>query len=655
MRTTRSIPYFFILLGGLLAGLSAGVCRAQSPESPAVWVWPYRTDTILFIPFPDTLLAEQDSVRLYAESKQLQDAAADSLAWEQNREFYEHMQAWFYKRKVTRWIFDALFQNPGPVVGSQPVQPDPTPVSTYEQYNGMIIRRIDVQRLDVFGPSVNDTARVGKGFIAKLGNRLHLDTRRHVIRGDLLVSRGEPFDAIKIRDSERLLRQSSYLLDSRIIPITTEFSDSIDLLVVTQDVWTINAEGALNGSGGSLKLSDNNILGFAHQLSQQVSYSRAYGWGYAGQYRVPYVGRSLVTIQADFISRWDQKYMGIQAGRRFLTPSTRYAGNIEVGRQRLLAQLADDTTGIRIPYTYNLADMWLGRAFRFGFGSHAFRERARLVVAGRIIGQDFTERPIVREDTNLFFQHRLTMLGSIGYSDRSYYRDVLIYGFGRTEDVPYGTAATFTFGAEQTEFGYRPYVGGRFANGEYHDFGYFYWNIGAGSFFRQQRAEQAALDTKVFYFTPLMHLKRYQFRQFVTLRSLWGFNRFEQEWLEMRGISGITRGNLRGNKRVVANLESVLFTPYNLLGFRIALFGFADFGMVALEKTSLFQTPVYQGYGLGVRIRNEHLQFNTFQFRLAWYPNFPNNSIPLRTSFSGIPTLRLEDFDIGAPQILTYW
>ncbi|MGB3617848.1 MAG: hypothetical protein WBA12_06990, partial [Catalinimonas sp.] len=135
----------------------------------------------------------------------------------------------------------------------------------------------------------------------------------------------------------------------------------------------------------------------------------------------------------------------------------------------------------------------------------------------------------------------------------------------------------------------------------------------------------------------------------------WGFNRFDQqEWLELNTLRGVARGQVRGNKRVVLSAESVLFTPFNLLGFRTAPFVFADFSVVVPNNRRLFTGPLYQGWGLGLRIRNEHLAFNTFQLRLAWYPNLPDNPAPLRTAFGALPRFQLDDFDVREPGILPY-
>lgn len=67
---------------------------------------------------------------------------------------------------------------------------------------------------------------------------------------------------------------------------------------------------------------------------------------------------------------------------------------------------------------------------------------------------------------------------------------------------------------------------------------------------------------------------------------------------------------------MILNTETVVFTPYQPLGFRIAVFGFADFGLIGYSP-NIFKNDFFTSFGLGVRLRNERLVFNTIQIRLG--------------------------------------
>lgn len=414
-------------------------------------------------------------------------------------------------------------------------------------------------------------------------------------------------------------------------------------------------------------LTDINFLGLGHEQSLGVWYSRQLnpftlqprGWGVRSLYRVPFIGRSFVTGQLEITRQWNRERYAAVAGRTFLTPSMKYAGGLEVSRNGFLVEenpLQINSPLVRVGYDY--ADAWLGRSFRTRLGGIANRDRSRMVLAARTSGTYYRERPLVRTDTNQLFQHRLLNLCSIGFSTRNYLRDILIYGFGRTEDVPYGNLLSVTGGVERTEFGMRNYMGMKAAHGSYYrSVGYLLLSLSAGGYLRNRQWEQGVLRLESNYFSRLIGLRSLQVRQFVNIRYTRGFGRFDGEFIDINnvnGLRGISNVALRGQQALVLNLETVVFSPLSILGFQTAFFAYADLGWVGGSGKSILNSPLYQGYGVGVRLRNENLIFNTFQFRLGFYPNIPGVPNPLRTEFSELPRTRLPDFDTSAPAVVPF-
>ncbi len=111
---------------------------------------------------------------------------------------------------------------------------------------------------------------------------------------------------------------------------------------------------------------------------------------------------------------------------------------------------------------------------------------------------------------------------------------------------------------------------------------------------------------------------------------------------------------LRGNRKLVLGLESVLFSPVNVLGFRVAPFLSADIGWVARSGSKLFGNLPYQGYGIGFRFRNEAFTFNTFQVKFVYYSGIPALTDPARFGFDGISSLRFRDFDVTTPEVVGF-
>jgi len=107
-----------------------------------------------------------------------------------------------------------------------------------------------------------------------------------------------------------------------------------------------------------------------------------------------------------------------------------------------------------------------------------------------------------------------------------------------------------------------------------------------------------------------------------------GIRRFGVEELSLRyknGIRGFESNLATGRQRLSLNFETVLFQNRDVLKFNVALFGFADLGVIGSNRNFIFSQDYYGGFGAGIRLRNESLVFKTIQFRLAYYPNHPDD------------------------------
>ncbi|WP_247236275.1 hypothetical protein [Telluribacter sp. SYSU D00476] len=574
---------------------------------------------------------------------------------------YTRLKERMGKTRLSRHLYRLLFRdvyNRGRVGEVSTIETNP-----FIPFEGLIIGSISIQQLDIFGESVYDTTRRGNRLERFVSKHLHTDTRKHIIRNSfLLFNEGDLINAQQLKDNERLLRSNPTILDARILVTRRAESTWLaDVVVLVQDVWSLNVSGGFAGFDRfNLGVDNINVGGYAH------SHYNAIRWNardtlqrlqFRSIYTIPYIGKTFITGQASFIWERDLKQQSIRLSRPFLTVQTKYAGSLNLGHARIQEYkrpLEDRNSIISYPVAYNYFDVWIGRSFKLpGISS---QENTRFIVALRTNNYNHTQRPAVRADTNKLYWNRHATLASVGFSNRNYRRDVLIYGFGRTEDVPLGHLFALTVGREGTEFGQRGYGGVQYATGNYlpHGLGYLYGMVNIGSYFQGGKAQQGVLGGQLNYFSGLAPLGNSYFRQFINIRYTYGINRDPLEYLNIsrnEGIRGVSSVYLLGTKRLTAGLESVLFSTRSLLGFRIAYFLFGDLGLVESNR-SLWKSPVYQGYGIGFRFRNENITFNTFQVRVGYYPNIPDVYTPWRFEGGGISTLQLRDFDIAAPSIL---
>lgn len=575
---------------------------------------------------------------------------------------YTNLKEKMSKNKLTKRIYRFVFRdvyNQGKKEQVRKIEEN-----IFSEFEGLIIGNIIVRQLDVLGESIYDTTRKGNKLESFLSRKLHINTREKIIRSYFLFDSGDLIDAEKLRNNERIIRNNPTILDVRIIIVPREEPDWMaDIVVLIQDKWSLVPSIGISGiSNFKLGINNNNLLGSATNFNNSVRWNASDSiqkFQTRTIYTIPYLGKSFISGHVNLIWERDIKQRSIGFSRPFLTTQTKYAGAFELGQSKVLEiKRFTDKPNLTSMYSvrYSFYDFWLGRAFRFRLPGRLFAENIRFVPAFRINQYRYIDRPAVSVDTNQIYWNRRTMLMSLGISDRNYKRDVLIYGFGRTEDVPIGSMASVTFGREDTEFGTRGYGGVQVSRGQYlsEKAGYLYGLVSMGSYVKNSKLQQGVISGSMDYISRLYPLGSRQLRQFVSIRYTKGINRDPLEYMNISGrggIRGIKSEYLIGTERISVGLETVLFSSRSVIGFRLAYFTFIDLSLIT-RGHSVWQSPVYQGYGIGIRLRNENLTLNTLQIRLGYYPNIPELDTRVRPGIEGLTRLNFRDFDISAPSIV---
>ncbi|MCU0469796.1 MAG: hypothetical protein MUF58_14450 [Arcicella sp.] len=602
------------------------------------------------------------------DSTTIKSIEAVSMRSEKDSVMFTRLKKQFSKNKILNEIYNALFrdvynQNAS---GQEIVQVEENP---FKEYEGRVIRKIFVKRRQVFGESIIDTSRIAEGFDHFL-NSLHTNTREKVIRNSFLMfDVGDIIDADRLRDNERLMRRSSILHDARILVIPdAQFPNLVDLLVITQDIWSLIPDVGFNGfKDYYIGINQVNFRGLGHSWRNNfyLNHNEKPALEYFSQYTIPYIGRTFITGQAEIELRRQTNHYAIRFYRPFLTPEMKLAGGLELSNDRNLLNTFrgfdgttyknTDTTFFYFPTNRNLVDFWTAYAFKLPFLSKEIQQRSRVVLGVRFADISYTQRPEVTADTNQIFRNHRDYLVGIGFSNRRYKRDFLIYGFGVTEDVPYGYLATFVTGYENSDaFGKRWYTGVKLAKGQYiGKAGYIYGLLNFGGYSNGT----TGLSIESNYFST-MHLYRGRIpvRHFVNVQYAFGTQRYTGEFVNVNRENGILDANsdkLWGTKKLGIGYQIVFFSRLNFVGFRIAPFFQADFAFVNPRDQFLLNRVPYTGLGIGIRLRNENLTFNTFQLKFSFFPNLPDVRT-LNFAFSDTYNLRLKDFDISAPEIVPF-
>ncbi len=131
--------------------------------------------------------------------------------------------------------------------------------------NGAVIGEILIRSGNIFDPE-----QPGEdNRLFRAANRLHRTTRQGVIRRLLLFRSGDLFSRRVLQESERILRSTSYLYDASIEPVRYE-DNTVDVEVVTRDVWTLRVGVGFSRSGGEnstrFGVKDSNFLGTGKEV-----------------------------------------------------------------------------------------------------------------------------------------------------------------------------------------------------------------------------------------------------------------------------------------------------------------------------------------------------------------------------------------------------
>lgn len=494
-------------------------------------------------------------------------------------------------------------------------------------YRGKIIRKIIIRHID-FQKTVYDTTRNIRNTITRIGNALHSTSRDWVIRDNLFIRENKQLNPYKLADNERHLRDLDFLLDAKFYIIPLKSADSVDVVVLTRDVFSLGGTVNPATSRTRMKLYDANLGGWGQRLqfNSVIDPDRDPGFGYeflyrknsiAGTFINGSVGYTQLNTGSSYGEEQEKAYY-IRFDRPLVSPYTRYAGGMELSRN-WSENFFNVRDSLFRDYRYVINDFWIG----YNIGANSNYDRSRHFIAIRAFDQHFTRVPWQpREQERPLYQDQTFVLGSATFFKQDFYTARYIYGFGRTEDVPYGHRVTLTMGWSRHSGISRPYFGVEAEKSLVTRLGEFYTvAVRAGSY-TNNGLEDATVLLSGSLTSRLIPQGQFLFRQSVMVDYTRVYRQRTTIPLDINnefGLQYFRADSLWGTKRFNIQTETVAFSPWQLLGFRFAPFAFGQMAMISGNKESIFDKP-YFGFGGGLRTRNENLIFGTVEVRVIYYP-----------------------------------
>ncbi|HMG88916.1 MAG TPA: hypothetical protein VK589_02615, partial [Chryseolinea sp.] len=553
------------------------------------------------------------------------------------------------------------------VTRKQPAEvPNTKSEEAFLPYDGKIIRKIIVNHIG-FEKVMTDTATDIRSRMAKIGNALHVNSKEWVIRDHIFFQEKKPLNPYKLADNERFLRDLDFILDARIfvIPLTTT-EDSVDVLILTRDVFSIGGRISPRGSDGfRFRLYDVNVLGMGQRLQYNGYYDPDRKPDYTQEfyYRKSSVFGSLANLTMGYTqlntgsSYGDQEEQAyyFRLDKPLVSPYSRTAGGIELSKN-WSRNLYSDPDSIFRNYGYYVVDVWMGYNIRIKV---ADEDRRRYFISARFFEQQFQTRPERPYDQlNPLYNSRTSFLGSFTFFKQDFYKTQYVYGFGRTEDVPYGHNTALIAGWQRLMGRQRPYFGVDAEKSFVHRKGNFYtFGIRTGAFPYNDQLQDATILLYGRLFSKLKYHKRVMVRRSFDIDFTYVFNQKTNTLLDINntfGIEGFVADSLLGTKRLHGRYEMLFYTKWKLLGFKVAPIVITDLAFIAEQGKLIFYDFPYLGLGAGIRTRNENLVFGTIELKCFYYPRTVEDMSHFRVSIISNLRLKYSGSFVRAPSFILY-
>ncbi|GAB1445365.1 hypothetical protein MASR2M41_10560 [Flammeovirgaceae bacterium] len=535
-------------------------------------------------------------------------------------------------------------------------------------YEGKIIRHIIIEPLR-FYKTVLDTSKITRSKFIQFGESLHTDTREQTLKNNLFIKEGKPLNPYRLADNERYLRDINFIKDARIFVVPLgDNSDSVDLLVMTRDVFSLGASlDPSSPSAVNWLLQEGNFLGTGLRFAYTGLYDsdRRPEFGSAYLIHQNSIRGSFINGTIGYTNINTARSMGneneaavyIRLDRPLFMPYARWAGGVEWSTNwSNNVFVKPDTLFAR--YAYSIQDYWGGITFgEIGLSNEKKENRNRRFLSARVLDQHFIKNPDIALSprNNLLYSNRTLALTQFTLFRQDYYKTKYIYGFGRTEDVPYGYSISFTAGWEK-QFGLeRPYSGTEIRKTFTNNGNIISFDTQLGGYFRNKEVEDMSLQFTANYFTKLYDFTTYKVRNSVEVSLGKFIRRSIKNPLDINnenGIQGFRTDSLTGDSRLRARFQALVFTNWKLIGFNFAVVPQFDFAVLAQRNETLFNGRFFQGYSLGLRTRNENLIFNTIEVRGYLFPSTVENIGHFRINVSANLRIKYPTELIRAPDTI---
>lgn len=582
--------------------------------------------------------------------------AQESKIEKDSAKVYKNIQQFSKKRKITKSLHRLIFRQ-----FESKKELEEIIIEDTLAYEGKIIRKINIITLDPFGFSDSDTTRVPKKWSERTGNKLHLKSKKFAIMNLLLFKKNNPYNNLKVKETERLIRSQKYV--NRVtISKNLISADSVDVTIRVLDSWTTQPRLSFSSSKIAVGINEKSFFGTGHQFDYRFTNRFEDGKdAHDIAYTVPNIRNTFVNTVLRYKTDLDNYYdKGISIERPFYSPLTKWAGGVSFTQLFRKDTLQGADLGfVSQNFKYSTRDIWLGKSFTIFKGRSIDDRTTNLILSGRFLNIHYKESPIYAIDPENFYSGEQQILVGVGINTRKFIKDRYIFNNGIIEDVPIGKIYGITAGYQYKNRNWRPYLGAQISFGNYHDWGFLSTNFEVGTFFNDSKTEQTAFSFQANYFTGLLEFGKWKIRQFIKPQVVIGINRKDilGDQLSINQNYGIQGFNsaIYGTSKAVMTLQTQTYAPKDIWGFRMNPYFNYSIAVLGNSLNGINQRKAYSKIGVGVIINNDYLVFSSFQLSIAYYPRIPfEGDNVFRTNAFESTDFGFQSFELAKPRTVLF-
>jgi hypothetical protein len=468
-----------------------------------------------------------------------------------------------------------------------------------DRYQGRIIRKIDIVRNNVF----DDKVQKSDFFIYKWANAVHVITRDEVIRRELLFAAGDSLDAERILESQRNIRLTELIEDVE-VAATPVGADSVDLEIVSSDLWTTKVSPMFETGGGNSKIgflfAEKNLLGTG-QLIEATGQAGTDQDGFSILYRNRRVRGTRIAASLGYSDfTYDRGYLfQMEKPRYSLSVHSRYyvGYSHREGTTRLF-----DKGEEYYRYRYEMDDVHAEALRSFG-------ERRRIDL---ITTYDYTGRVYRRDEADTSLSHVIPSDEVLSYPSLGAGAAYVRYGVeryldeaGTPEDLTYGGAVRFMIGRSSKSLGadYESWINSAAMRFLAKPFARLI--VGASDAVSWQ--ERDGVSRRIHHTTEGFAYIKTGATQVLAFHGLADFAWREKSSYQVllggdNGLRGYRYFRLSGDRMVLGNVEYRFYLPLEILSVRIGGAAFFDCGNVWRPGEKIDFSQMKSDFGIGLRL-----------------------------------------------------